>query len=54
MGTPLTPWPRLRQDALDEGLLEAVGGGHVVLAARKPDVATANRLQQALIEGILP
>jgi AcrR family transcriptional regulator len=25
-----------------------------VLAARKPDVATANRLQQALIEGILP
>jgi AcrR family transcriptional regulator len=25
-----------------------------VLAARKPDVATADRLQQALIEGILP
>ncbi len=25
-----------------------------VIAARKPDVATANRLQQALIEGILP
>ena len=25
-----------------------------VLAARKPDVATANRLQQAIIEGILP
>ena len=25
-----------------------------VLAARKPDVATANRLQQALVEGILP
>jgi AcrR family transcriptional regulator len=25
-----------------------------VLAARKPDVETANRLQQALIEGILP
>jgi AcrR family transcriptional regulator len=25
-----------------------------VLAARKPDVATANRLQDALIEGILP
>jgi Tetracyclin repressor-like, C-terminal domain len=25
-----------------------------VLAARKPDVATANRLQQALTEGILP
>jgi AcrR family transcriptional regulator len=25
-----------------------------VLANRKPDVATANRLQQALIEGILP
>jgi len=25
-----------------------------MLAARKPDVATANRLQQALIEGILP
>jgi len=24
-----------------------------VLAARKPDVATANRLQQALIEGVL-
>ena len=53
MGTPLTPWPRLRQDALDEGL-EAVGGGHVGLARREHDVATANRLQQALIEGILP
>ena len=25
-----------------------------VLAARKPDVATANRLQDALVEGILP
>ena len=25
-----------------------------VLAARKPGVATANRLQRALIEGILP
>ena len=25
-----------------------------VLAARKPDVATADRLQQALVEGILP
>ena len=25
-----------------------------VLAARKPDVATANRLRQALVEGILP
>ena len=25
-----------------------------VIAARKPDVATANRLQQAIIEGILP
>ncbi len=25
-----------------------------VLAARKPDVATANRLQRALVEGILP
>jgi Tetracyclin repressor-like, C-terminal domain len=25
-----------------------------VLAARKPDVATANRLQQALVEGIVP
>ena len=25
-----------------------------VLAARKPDVETANRLQQAIIEGILP
>jgi len=25
-----------------------------VLAARRPDVATANRLQDALIEGILP
>ena len=25
-----------------------------VLAARKPDVATANRLQQALVEGVLP
>ena len=25
-----------------------------VIAARRPDVATANRLQQALIEGILP
>ncbi len=25
-----------------------------VLAARKPDVATANRLQRAMIEGILP
>jgi hypothetical protein len=25
-----------------------------VLAARKPDVAAASRLQQALIEGILP
>jgi hypothetical protein len=24
-----------------------------VLAARKPDVTTANRLQQALIEGVL-
>jgi hypothetical protein len=34
---------------LDESFLYAE-----VLAARKPDVATANRLQQALIEGILP
>lgn len=25
-----------------------------VLAARKPDIAAANRLQQALVEGILP
>jgi len=25
-----------------------------VLAARKPDVETANRLQRALIEGVLP
>lgn len=25
-----------------------------VLAARKPDVATADRLQRALVEGILP
>jgi hypothetical protein len=25
-----------------------------VLAARKPDVATASRLQQAIIEGIRP
>ena len=25
-----------------------------VLAARKPDVETANRLQRALIEGMLP
>ena len=25
-----------------------------VLAARKPDVETANRLQRALVEGILP
>ncbi len=25
-----------------------------VLAARKPDVATADRLQRALIEGIVP
>jgi len=25
-----------------------------VLAARKPDVATANRLQQALIGSVLP
>ena len=25
-----------------------------VLANRKPDVQTANRLQQALVEGILP
>ena len=80
----------LRQDALDEGLLQAVDGFDVGLArrehvrvkerlpqpdervaervrlddrdqaefrdvaARKPDVETVNRLQQALIEGILP
>ena len=50
MGTPLTPWPGYRQDALDEGLLEAVGGGHVGLARREHDVATANRLPQALMD----
>ncbi len=59
----------LRRDVAEFGLVTLIEPGALayalvrlgesflyadVLAARKPDVATANRLQQALIEGILP
>ena len=59
----------LRRDVTEFGLVTLIEPGALayalvrlgesflyadVLAARKPDVATANRLQQALIEGILP
>jgi len=59
----------LRRDVAEFGLITLIEPGALayalvrlgesflyadVLAARKPDVATANRLQQALIEGILP
>ena len=59
----------LRRDVAEFGLVTLIEPGALayalvrlgesflyadVLAARKPDVATANRLQQALVEGILP
>jgi AcrR family transcriptional regulator len=59
----------LRRDVAEFGLVTIIEPGALayalvrlgesflyadVLAARKPDVATANRLQQALIEGIVP
>ena len=59
----------LRRDVTEFGLVTLIEPGALayalvrlgesflyadVLAARKPDVTTANRLQQALIEGILP
>ena len=59
----------LRRDVTEFGLVTLIEPGALayalvrlgesflyadVLAARKPDVATANRLQQALVEGILP
>jgi len=59
----------LRRDVAEFGLVTLIQPGALayalvrlgesflyadVLAARKPDVATANRLQQALVEGILP
>jgi AcrR family transcriptional regulator len=59
----------LRRDVAEFGLVTLIEPGALayalvrlgesflyadVLAARKPDVATADRLQQALIEGILP
>jgi AcrR family transcriptional regulator len=59
----------LRRDVAELGLVTLIEPGALayalvrlgesflyadVLAARKPDVATADRLQQALIEGILP
>jgi AcrR family transcriptional regulator len=59
----------LRRDVAEFGLVTLIEPGALayalvrlgesflyadVLAARKPDVATADRLQQALVEGILP
>ena len=59
----------LRRDVTEFGLVTLIEPGALayalvrlgesflyadVLAARKPDVATANRLQQTLVEGILP
>lgn len=59
----------LRRDVAEFGLVTLIEPGALAyalvrlgesflyadaLAARKPDVATANRLQQALVEGILP
>lgn len=56
---------QLRRDVAEFGLVTLIEPNALVrlgesflyadvLAARKPDVATADRLQRALVEGILP